>query len=861
MNPAVNIYLDQLWSSAAAQFGPQEDVSLSCNSNSMQESNVLSKAPRIAPSQPEALSFEAERRLLEDEIAAAWKRIGFLPSYQAKDLRQLPPDDLRVQLAQEEERLKEAQLRLQQAVKSSEPSSQPAETLNDADSEQTRYPREQDLVNSSYNNRSEPNKDVSPGPTIPHQFTSADKSSEALSHVLEGAFSSKGCIADDTHDHEAQRLEDGSNAEADRSGKAVRSENCLVSECAEDQSSLEWTMAIVSHHRPSTNEQANLERHTEQTKTFGSSNDGFGASFHVPSTLRAASELFDVCIQSSAATAEVPPPLLNASTAPQKQPVEPSSIEFPPVNQHESTCSDPPLMRPIPNAEAAGALRSLQKQCRKRMHAEYKDTQRISDDHTQQHASANSANVHNLESLSTTDPDLHSKLQAPEESLPLDDPAAGAVEATADAVHRPRPPPKRSASLQPRHPRTAVMVSATRNNRRRTVDRIDVSQHFLMTIDATMDKITSTSTMTSSKPPRRAAAELERLKSLHNSEEPQQPRPNRVDSKPSSSLSHWRTSSTFGEARRNLQKRLNGTSVSSHSQVDDADDEALPTRRTASPLRHSVRNAAASVAVNLLDLPDDVLLHILAFLDKRSRQAAADTCQRLCRLLQHPKLNRRLSFAGRSIDAKIATAFEDRRPKELVLARCKLPSSFRITSRVGHCLKTLHLECCINSAWKPLVKSFVAHCSQLEELNLSWNKSIDDELLHLLKDLKSTHLRVLLLDGCSSFSSDSLAALFTYASMSRLERLSLASCATVDEVALSSLFAQTHLKKLNLSGCRKVSPISLRQLPITLCDLRLDSCSQLSRIAIPALVHLQALEVAHAISVWPTSTLTNAFLS
>mmetsp|Transcript_18755 Transcript_18755/g.30833 ORF Transcript_18755/g.30833 Transcript_18755/m.30833 type:complete len:327 (+) Transcript_18755:91-1071(+) len=156
----------------------------------------------------------------------------------------------------------------------------------------------------------------------------------------------------------------------------------------------------------------------------------------------------------------------------------------------------------------------------------------------------------------------------------------------------------------------------------------------------------------------------------------------------------------------------------------------------------------------LLTLPEDLLLHVLAFLSVQEFAIS----QLVCRSFRVAvSSSERYTFILSSLDAAqplrtVSAGGSLFRTPKLVFDRCRAlgdswAESLCATIRLNPYLKSLSLRgCTLTERSMPLLSEAVAECRSLKLLNISWNKIGPQGLKYLSKG--ALHLRVFCLEEC-----------------------------------------------------------------------------------------------------------------
>ncbi|KAI8099049.1 uncharacterized protein BX664DRAFT_377174 [Halteromyces radiatus] len=145
----------------------------------------------------------------------------------------------------------------------------------------------------------------------------------------------------------------------------------------------------------------------------------------------------------------------------------------------------------------------------------------------------------------------------------------------------------------------------------------------------------------------------------------------------------------------------------------------------------------------------------------------------------------------------------------------------------------------------------------LEKLNLSWCRNITGQGIQQLVDNggKCHSLQVLKLNGCAMMDEDTMRILAYH--LPRLRQLSLASCISLTDTALSYFFLPSSapfLSHLNVSNCSRLTDRSLRHfvLPGSLTHLELAGCTSMTDAGflflsprLQTLIHLDLEDILH----------------
>ncbi|EDQ85917.1 uncharacterized protein MONBRDRAFT_11527 [Monosiga brevicollis MX1] len=224
-----------------------------------------------------------------------------------------------------------------------------------------------------------------------------------------------------------------------------------------------------------------------------------------------------------------------------------------------------------------------------------------------------------------------------------------------------------------------------------------------------------------------------------------------------------------------------------------------------SPFDQAKAQAPTRTGLNLLDLPYEVLLRICSWLDRPELLALRATCTRLDQVVQPLLRGGPLKLISRKITPAILSRILERHPSELAFVRCSLPASTETVEffrAAGSQLHGLELECCY-CTWSEVLPTVMMSCQSLEQLNLSWNRAIDDASLECLKK-SPAKLYGLRLAGCRGFSVAGLRRLTTEsACLSGLRYLDLSHCLHVDDEFARVVANLPRLERLELNGCFK----------------------------------------------------------
>jgi hypothetical protein len=202
-----------------------------------------------------------------------------------------------------------------------------------------------------------------------------------------------------------------------------------------------------------------------------------------------------------------------------------------------------------------------------------------------------------------------------------------------------------------------VIVGATRANVKRCQPLpADTTETFLASADASVAKMTTlTPSCTATA---QAQSDLAELKSRRDSTLESKQGISHTSHSIQADSAHWRASTSLGEARRVVQRRLQQPTL--------VTDIHFRVHRASHSHASSQSRTKAIDDTSLLDLPDELLLRILGCLAKVDRESLGATCVKLATLVLHSSLNKRLSFAGRAISLRQTRSVEDRLPRELV---------------------------------------------------------------------------------------------------------------------------------------------------------------------------------------------------
>ncbi|KAE9548010.1 hypothetical protein FO519_008780 [Halicephalobus sp. NKZ332] len=204
---------------------------------------------------------------------------------------------------------------------------------------------------------------------------------------------------------------------------------------------------------------------------------------------------------------------------------------------------------------------------------------------------------------------------------------------------------------------------------------------------------------------------------------------------------------------------------------------------------------------NLMDMPNEVVDHVLSFLNKRDLMHVGATCKRFYLISSNPRHWNFVNLSGKSVFDSALHRLISRRTKSLAL----------MTSNIDYDYALLTHEF-------PLC--------QLTKLDLSWAKfrypSMLNSILRRCQDLQCLGLQCQCLD---------FEALDLISKNHHLSVLNISECGTLDPYGLRKIFANCRLTEFNASWCHFSlfsANVIINEIPSTITRLAIAGTGDLS---------------------------------
>ncbi|XP_052243148.1 uncharacterized protein LOC127853062 isoform X2 [Dreissena polymorpha] len=266
-------------------------------------------------------------------------------------------------------------------------------------------------------------------------------------------------------------------------------------------------------------------------------------------------------------------------------------------------------------------------------------------------------------------------------------------------------------------------------------------------------------------------------------------------------------------------------------------------------------------------LPDEILLHVFAYLDQASLTKVAQVCQQFYRVAMDESLWKYITIKKSSLDDDSLYEIAQRHPTSLALIQCKgdnvTAKGLRdLFKECADSIKELNISRCSQGALSgdSLLLHAAARCHHITHLDCSWCHVTDSGLMAIANCVH--RLESLCISGCQAVSNDGLETVVKKHG-AQLRVLEMFGCINLSPRGLRSVANNCiNLITLNLGQCYKLTDSCISQLSgilgrIESLDLR--GCKQIKDNCIHRLVkncsRLKHLSLANCLNITDVSIL------